>query len=68
MFQISATIGGTTIGKHWPGTVTAGKVTWDTTNALADNFNNVYGHPAGFQAVPMASRTLSAPAVTNSTQ
>ena len=46
----SATIGGTTIGKHWPGTVTAGKVTWDTTNALADNFNNVYGHPAGFQA------------------
>ena len=46
----SATIGGTTIASHWPGTVTAGKITWDTTNALANNFNNVFGHPASLVA------------------
>jgi formate-dependent nitrite reductase cytochrome c552 subunit len=46
----SATIGGTTIATHWPGTVTNGRITWDTTNALANNFNNVYGHPASLVA------------------
>jgi cytochrome c553 len=46
----AATIGGTTLGDHWPGTITNGRITWDTTNALANNFNNVYGHPASLVA------------------
>ena len=40
-----------TANHNWPGSVSAaGKITWDLTDPLAANFNNVYGHPARFFA------------------
>ncbi len=37
-------------GYNWPGTVTAGAITWTVTDAHVANFANTYGHPARFYA------------------
>ncbi len=36
-------------GYNWPGTVSNGKITWDTSDPYVANFNTQYGHPVSFR-------------------